>query len=475
MRVKLRTNMAGPNGCYAAGDTIDVTAEEGERLVRQKHAEPVADEAKNEPQYRPWPKEGCLLSEAVERTSNPKLWDTAVQANQKLDAAGGRNRRRKHPWLARDRENDYERLDRERTERHWNALRAEADNANRALRQAFVAQFCDERLIAEGSYRAPSAEPSLIRGPAWKQISIVSWPKSIIREDTPDKNRWYDVRVFPALLASNVADLLAGLSIGEAFYRYVIQDAEAAALAARMLQREKRHHDVFCEGQFPGPVKSFKWPTLVTAAELAYCFVEAPILDLDRPSPEPSAAVKNVAAAIADRFETLRRLLVEGRISSRGTYARTGDIGDIDRHQWNRQGILLDIRNSDLLEMQGHASVMLWTGISLEPARRGAGDRTVPERSAPSSPAGEADQAEQVTPALAPANDKIEAQSACSKWLMEEMRKSPKTKLGTKVGWRTKAKQKWPAVSGRAFDDIWRQAIKGSGAKVWGDPGAPRR
>ena len=74
----------------------------------------------------------------------------------------------------------------------------------------------------------------------------------------------FNVRVFPVLRAPNAAGYLNGLSLADAFRRYVLDDPEVVALGKRVVKTTKRHADVFRDGMFPRPWTTFigRWTQL---------------------------------------------------------------------------------------------------------------------------------------------------------------------------------------------------------------------
>jgi hypothetical protein len=66
------------------------------------------------------------------------------------------------------------------------------------------------------------------------------------------------------------------------------------------------------------------------------------------------------------------------------------------------------------------------------------------------------------------------ARTDCRAWLINVMLASPDAKPHPKDWYRTEAKKRHD-VSWRVFDDTWAQAIEETGAKVWGQPGAPSK
>jgi len=164
----------------------------------------------------------------------------------------------------------------------------------------------------------------------------------------------------------NAARLLDGLSLSEVFYKYVLNDPDVVALAAAAVRLDHAYESVFREGQFPGPYVEFTWPLDVTAENLAFQFVRPIIFDLHRPSPKAPDAVTEVCVVMADRMKALRDLLTSGKVMGRGTFAKTGEMGEVDRLQWARRELWIDVQNSDLLETENHKLTLRWSGLIFE-------------------------------------------------------------------------------------------------------------
>jgi len=166
------------------------------------------------------------------------------------------------------------------------------------------------------------------------------------------------------LRSPNAASLLHGLSLSEAFHKYVLNDPEVVSLADAVMRLGHEYESIFREGQFPGPYVKFTWPLDIAAGDLAFQFVRP--LDLGGSLPEAPDAVEKVCAVIVDRLKALRELLISGKVVARGTFAKTGEIKTVDRLQWARREPLVDVQNSDLLETENHKPVLKWSGLTLE-------------------------------------------------------------------------------------------------------------
>lgn len=156
---------------------------------------------------------------------------------------------------------------------------------------------------------------------------------------------------------------LSGLGVGQAFRKIVLEDPEVVA-CREVLGDE--YASIFETGQVPGCVFiNYKWPLDLTETELAYYFVRPPVFFEDSPKPNPSPQIVKVSIAIADRWNRLRQRLISGDLRAKATFVRTGVVQEIDSYQWGREGLLLDVRSSDLYETENNKPVLRWSGVSL--------------------------------------------------------------------------------------------------------------
>src|SRR6185437_5797206 len=72
---------------------------------------------------------------------------------------------------------------------------------------------------------------------------------------------------------ADVARSLVGLSLGEAFFKCVLEDPEVQTRAAEVLRRDSDYASVLRDGQYPGNIVTYNWPLDVTVNELAFEFV----------------------------------------------------------------------------------------------------------------------------------------------------------------------------------------------------------
>lgn len=72
-------------------------------------------------------------------------------------------------------------------------------------------------------------------------------------------------------------------------------------------------------------------------------------------------------AAVA-AFEDFIAALVNGELIARGVYPATGVRCEIDPAEWTRTGLILDVRNSDLIEVRDGKRTVRWSAIVVRAA-----------------------------------------------------------------------------------------------------------
>ncbi|WP_417464318.1 hypothetical protein [Kordiimonas sp.] len=80
----------------------------------------------------------------------------------------------------------------------------------------------------------------------------------------------------------------------------------------------------------------------------------------------------------------------------------------------------------------------------------------------------------EIAPLLTQKRGTIAQQTACRKWLVEEMRKSPAYNGTPKITWKANAQSRFAGLSGRQFDAAWNSAIVETGAN-WGQAGRKKK
>jgi hypothetical protein len=154
------------------------------------------------------------------------------------------------------------------------------------------------------------------------------------------------------------------LTIAEAFFACVLKHPEVVSLAASALPGSWMFDHVFRDGCYPGPYIDYHWPLNVVADDLAFHFVKPIVIFLDDPLPTAPRALIDVCGLLVEQIKTLRDLLIAGHVVAHGTFAATGSISEISRFEW-RRNIIVDLKNSDLLEQRNDEPVAKWTGVFL--------------------------------------------------------------------------------------------------------------
>ena len=161
--------------------------------------------------------------------------------------------------------------------------------------------------------------------------------------------------------------LLAGLGLGEAFKKHVLEHPAVSEPGQALCSREKQYADIFSEGRVPGCYIIYEWPLDVEPAELAFDFVRPLVFFVPGPPvPEPSDEIRLIAEAMSARIRTFRRMLVEGALIAHGMFESTGTFGPIHRQQWARSDVFIDVKNGDFIRKVAHKSVVQWSGVVLE-------------------------------------------------------------------------------------------------------------
>lgn len=336
--------------------------------------------------------------------------------------------------------------------------RAKATGRNIAMWR----RLADGKLVVMGSFESPTTPPLPIDRQIFQELNG-SGPTSSASEGQFESGiKIFNIRVFPVLRAPNAAIYLNGLSLTDAFRRYVLDDPEVAALGKRVVKTTKRRADVFRDGVFPGPLGDFHWPLDATAESIAYSFVAQPLGD--NWLPLPSATISAVSAALADRLQGLRQVLASGRICAFGTFAQTGLEGPIGRLQWIRTGISIDVSRGDLCEGQDFRAVSKWIGLSLR-----LPDAPLLPNQPQSSPTPKV--ADLPSKAKAQIQTKEKSRVECIAWLKSMMSDPDVVPRSIDDLW-AEAQHKWPnKLNKRAFLKAREDAIAETKAWAWKAPG----
>lgn len=315
------------------------------------------------------------------------------------------------------------------------------------------------QLAGYATVRGPRSNIVVIPQSVWTDVEIVDENGSCLVHRL-SKAEFFDLRIYPVLHAPDAPELLHDRGLGEVFMTSVIKDPEVAALGRRVMASEGYRH-VFLEGNAPGPYIDSHWAVDADEENLAFEFVRPIVWSLDTSLPRPSAAIMAAAKVLADRIAALRELLSAGRVAAIGTHPSSGQFGPINRGQWLRKDIAIDVPNADLCEPDGSKWAPLWTGIILESAK-GAG--SLNERFQHVIGGG-----------FIPRRSSSAAEARCRLWLERLVREHPVGRTKSKQRLFEEAQREWDGLSRESFERAWNFATAGEAGEEWRKAGAPRK
>jgi hypothetical protein len=260
---------------------------------------------------------------------------------------------------------------------------------------------------------------------------------------------------------------LDGLTLADAFRKFVIEDVEVAAIGRQLTKNRRSYSAVFSEGQFPGPFVGFHWPLHAPSESIAYAFVDSPLILPDEPLPAPSDLETAVSKLLSDRIATLISYLARGELVAIGTFVATGTEAPIGRGQWIRKNLSVDLSNSDVCELREHRHVAVWTGVFLQLPDQNPDDIVVTQFAG-----------DEPTKARKQIQTKDNHRLACIAWLKSIMSNPAARTLTNEELW-AEAASKWPGtLSEREFARCRRDALAGITEEqryIWGRPGPKRK
>jgi hypothetical protein len=202
-------------------------------------------------------------------------------------------------------------------------------------------------------------------------MRVLKWDMSLAMEQTPEKSRWYDVRVYPRLLAPNAVDLLAGQPLSEAFRLFVLGDPEVVALRAPALKAAPSFEQVFIRGccYVHG---AEEWPLAFEGHEITGATRlpgESTWADLFAPREPP--AVIAAAEALAHRYGCLIGLLRRGELEAIGLPVGKGQPERLLRSIWSHRDFYMTAEG-DVFEENPDSRdrydrfIKRWSALTLE-------------------------------------------------------------------------------------------------------------
>jgi hypothetical protein len=115
----------------------------------------------------------------------------------------------------------------------------------------------------------------------------------------------------------------------------------------------------FAEGRRPGVFGDFEW-----FLEGPEAFPWGPVAPAASDKLAPiSLPMQHAWDAAVAAFEDFIAALIDGELVARGVYPATGIRSEVDPAEWRRTGLILDVRNGDLIEVRDGKRTMRWSAI----------------------------------------------------------------------------------------------------------------
>jgi hypothetical protein len=393
--------------------------------------------------YVPWPEIGCSLAEARKRAADRELLKRLEMAASTSEQA---------------------------------VVVALEEN----IGDGCVAHLSVGRIVAYGRAGSPTAEHQLIKAVQWRSLDCIGWQHSTAELDgTP----FFDVVVYPALLAPCRVDLLVGRPLIEVFKQLVLGDSEVAALGKQAVHLAPEFAPVFVQG-----------------ARSEHGFTDWP-LAFERWAatspvhPDPAKRSKFELASDADpieviiadealnhRYRILVSLLREGDLEAQGLPATPGHPLAIPRSIWSHEGFHFDARTGDILQDNPEPTgrhddfIKRWIGVVLLKPQSNLRSFSAMFHGKPATHDGlpSTTSETQETPigrskAIARVETIATSLNACVAWLKEIISASPKARTYSNDELWAEAKQKWPGtLSRRKLHQARAEAISSTpGASAW--------
>jgi hypothetical protein len=127
---------------------------------------------------------------------------------------------------------------------------------------------------------------------------------------------------------------------------------------------EQHTTDFFELGRIPAVFGDFHW---FLAEPAAFPWGPIPPAAPDNPVSLPMQRAWDAAVTAWRAFIAL---IVNGELIASGVHPVTGVRRDLDPAEWTRSGLILDVRNGDLLEVRHGQRQVLWASITLRAAGR---------------------------------------------------------------------------------------------------------
>jgi hypothetical protein len=293
--------------------------------------------------YVPWPESGCSLAEARKRTADCVLWRRRSELLERCNAA------------VADRA----------------PLKSEIETIDAKISDLFLNQLKAAQLIAYGRLGRSSSRWYLISKAQWLGLRTVGWDSSCAASQRATGLSFFDIQVYPVLLAPSRADLLAGQTLIDAFKRFVLNDPEVAALGNEAVRLSPDFEPVFKRGHLmvygakEWPLAFERWTTQTTVHP-----TKRGKFDVPR-TPGPLEVVI-AAEARLHRYQTLVSILRSGELEGRAVPDRAGPAETILRSTWSQEDFHFDPTTGDILQHNPKSEgrydryIKRWVGVVLQ-------------------------------------------------------------------------------------------------------------
>jgi hypothetical protein len=276
--------------------------------------------------YKPWPKDGCSLAEARDRTADPTKLRKFDDLGNSLRSLGPTP-----SWIGRATMDEI----------HWHdATHAKTSHAQNQVWHEIVVAYRgylrSKKLIAEGWLDLKSNQRVQIYAEKWDSL-IFDWDHSTAESAGTQVIRYEAVQVVPALLAPDVCELVAGESLSDVFTQFVIEDPEFSARSREALSRDLEIQDV-AAGVFKRDGGGNYWP--------------ADLSSYDR----PPGAIENCAetavawSCLKHRYGKLFGHLQLGRLKTQGFDMGRRLTTEIPAEDWMDPDVWVDLLHGALLQ-----------------------------------------------------------------------------------------------------------------------------
>lgn len=287
-----------------------------------------------------WQKEGATCAEAFARTVDPahqqsmRLPVQRIIVGSRDDGIGGHN------------------FDRNQNER---------ERANRLARASFVGFLRTGVLIATGhSSVMQDEEPAAINSSAWNNL-LPSWSKNCAMNGKVQER--FGLCIFPLLSSPVAARQLVGLSLMDAFSKFVANDPEFLASVKR--EGAVARQVLGCLAGYDHPV--FNRQGCFWNVSLTVPADRGPVGFLSN-GPEDNTA-RAARLVVMDRLSALFDLLRRGKIIASG-HGGDGQRIDISPALWQSRRCYVDFDTGEFFQLSASEAPELFaSGVSIEAAK----------------------------------------------------------------------------------------------------------